>query len=204
MKTTVADAAQKCIIFSVLIWCSVCCFCEDDYVDYTVIIHSEHMFTIHMHFLIVVMCFFSKYAQLWRVNDKTAQTTFVWETSDENTSSRASSTQWRRSSSIIKGEKSNTYIRISFRRASLPIVNTPINDNHEWVIAVKTSFTVQKTWPNLLFRLRLGVISNTIEKKTGLDINRDGYVGGEKNAEKQLGVDLNGDGYVGGEGEYLW
>jgi hypothetical protein len=51
--------------------------------------------------------------------------------------------------------------------------------------------------------LRLGFISNTIEKKTGLDINHDGYIGGEKNAEKQFGVDLNGDGYVGGEGEYL-
>lgn len=51
--------------------------------------------------------------------------------------------------------------------------------------------------------MHLGFISNTIEKKTGLDINHDGYVGGEKNAEKQYGVDLNGDGYVGGEGEYL-
>ena len=46
-------------------------------------------------------------------------------------------------------------------------------------------------------------ISNTIEKKTGLDINHDGFVGGVKNAEKQFGVDMNGDGYVGSEGECL-
>ncbi len=49
----------------------------------------------------------------------------------------------------------------------------------------------------------LDFISNTIEKKTGLDLNHDGFVGGEKNAEKQYGVDFNGDGYIGGEGEYI-
>ena len=69
------------------------------------------------------------------------------------------------------------------------------------MIAVKTTFAVQKILPNLLFRLRLGFIINTIEKKTRLDINHDGFIGGEKNAERQIGFDLNGDGYVGGEGE---
>ncbi|UJR12360.1 hypothetical protein I4U23_016537 [Adineta vaga] len=43
-------------------------------------------------------------------------------------------------------------------------------------------------------------INNTLEKKTGLDLNHDGFVGSEKNAEKQYGVDFNGDGYIGGEG----
>ncbi|CAF0825023.1 unnamed protein product [Rotaria sordida] len=46
----------------------------------------------------------------------------------------------------------------------------------------------------------MNFITNTIEKKTGLDINHDGYIGGVKNAEKQFGVDFNSDGYIGGEG----
>ncbi|CAF1003249.1 unnamed protein product [Adineta steineri] len=46
----------------------------------------------------------------------------------------------------------------------------------------------------------MSFINNTLEKKTGLDLNHDGIVGSEKNAEKQYGADLNGDGYIGGEG----
>lgn len=56
-------------------------------------------------------------------------------------------------------------------------------------------FNIENSYP--------GFLSNTIEKKTGVDLNHDGYVGGERNAEKQFGVDLNNDGYIGGEGEYL-
>ena len=58
MKKIVTDAAQKCSIFSVLSWCFVCCVREDDCIDHTVIIHSEHMLTIRMHFLIVMMFLF--------------------------------------------------------------------------------------------------------------------------------------------------
>ncbi|UJR10948.1 hypothetical protein I4U23_015133 [Adineta vaga] len=43
-------------------------------------------------------------------------------------------------------------------------------------------------------------ITNQVEKKTGLDVNQDGFVGGIKNTEKQYGVDIDRDGYVGGEG----
>ena len=64
-------------------------------------------------------------------------------------------------------------------------------------------FDSKQTISNFYLRLPLDFISNTIEKKTGLDINHDGFVGGQKNAEKQFGVDLNGDGYVGGEGKCL-
>ncbi|CAF1303801.1 unnamed protein product [Rotaria sordida] len=46
----------------------------------------------------------------------------------------------------------------------------------------------------------MSFINNTLEKKTGLDLNHDGFVGGEKNAEKQTGIDFNRDGYIGGEG----
>jgi len=42
-----------------------------------------------------------------------------------------------------------------------------------------------------------------LEKKTGLDLNHDGFVGGVTSAEKQYGADFNGDGYVGGEGKYF-
>ena len=48
-----------------------------------------------------------------------------------------------------------------------------------------------------------GFINNTLEKKTGLDLNHDGFVGGVTSAEKQYGADFNGDGYVGGEGKYF-
>ena len=53
---------------------------------------------------------------------------------------------------------------------------------------------------NLLSSIDLDFINNTLEKKTGFDLNHDGFVGGEKAAEKQYGVDFNGDGYIGGEG----
>ncbi|CAF3964794.1 unnamed protein product, partial [Adineta steineri] len=37
----------------------------------------------------------------------------------------------------------------------------------------------------------MSFIESAIEKKTGLDLNHDGFVGSEKNAEKQYGADFN-------------
>ena len=65
----------------------------------------------------------------------------------------------------------------------------------------KNKFISYNFYSMILFET--DIIKNKIEEKTGLDLNKDGRVGGDGLAgdvEKATHVDLNRDGVIGGRG----